>query len=115
MLTWGEGACRTVSLSDVDILLYPDPSPQPATGDDPLLGEHKSTTVVVHISLAIPASVTPPDSIAALTVDLKSDETLGVSDCAPIIRSSQCSSLPTLHLHSFPRASTSATIRTRSR
>jgi hypothetical protein len=63
-------------LSDIDILLYP--SEQDASNDI-IREEEKVTTIVVHIHLIVPSQVTPPDSIAALTVEFKADETLGVS------------------------------------
>lgn len=70
--------CRNVRLSDVDIYLYA--TDQQVIGGEAIDDEsvHK-TTVVVHISLIIPAKFTPPDAIASLTVELKSEETLGVS------------------------------------
>jgi hypothetical protein len=63
-------------LSDVDVLLYPA---EIDIGAGPIQHDQPATTVVVHIALIVPVQVTPPSSIAALTVELKSDETLGVS------------------------------------
>ncbi|UZJ55979.1 hypothetical protein CBS101457_005299 [Exobasidium rhododendri] len=64
----------TVSLSDVDVLLYPS---EIDIGGGPIQHDQRATTVIVHIALIVPLQVTPPDSIAALIVELKSDETLG--------------------------------------
>jgi hypothetical protein len=71
---------RNVRVSDVDIYLYA--ADQQVIGGEAIDDESvRKTTVVVHISLIIPAKFTPPDAITSLTVELKSEETLGVSVC----------------------------------
>lgn len=65
-------------MSDVDIYLYA--ADQQVIGGEGIDDESQlKTTVVVHVSLVIPAKFTPPERIESLTVEFKSEETLGVS------------------------------------
>lgn len=61
-------------MSDVDVLLHPtshDADESYSAGD--------VKTVIAHIALSIPAQIDPPDKIASMSVELRSDEVLGVS------------------------------------
>ena len=68
-------------MSDIDILLYPSDRPVDSTANGQEIPDdaQKNTTVVVHISLTTPATAAPPASIASLYVELRSEETIGVS------------------------------------
>lgn len=59
---------RNITLSDIDILLNPDSSPN----------EDVTKPVVVHISLSVPLNMDAPTHIGRMTVELKTDEILGV-------------------------------------